>query len=270
MSETTAAGAQASTPGSVRLHIDGRVATLELDRPAKLNALTPEMLDELARHLEEVEATASVDLVLVRGAGHRVFCVGADIGRFADLGPVEMWRAWTALGYAAFERLARLRQPVIAVLHGDAFGGGLELALAADFRVVAEHARLGMPETGLGTVPGWGGTERLVDLVGRTRAKEVVLARRFLDAATAMEWGLANRVVPAADLASAVEDLAGQLLGGAPVAVQIAKQLIDAAADGAPSRVLEPLAGGLAAATADLTEGVAAFRARRSPNFEGR
>jgi enoyl-CoA hydratase/carnithine racemase len=246
------------------------VATLELDRPAKLNALTPEMLHELARHVEEVEATASVHLVLVRGAGQRVFCVGADIGRFADLGPVEMWRAWTALGHAAFERLARLRQPVIAVIHGDAFGGGLELALAADFRVVAEHARLGMPEAGLGTVPGWGGTERLVGLVGRTRAKEVVLARRFLDAATAMEWGLANRVAPAADLETAVEDLSEQLLGGAPVAVQIAKQLIDAAADGAPSRILEPLAGGLAAATADLTEGVAAFRARRSPNFEGR
>ncbi|MDQ6743590.1 MAG: enoyl-CoA hydratase/isomerase family protein [Candidatus Dormibacteraeota bacterium] len=250
--------------------MDGRVATLVLDRPAKLNALTPEMLRELARHLEEVEATASVHLVLVRGAGQRVFCVGADIGRFADLAPVEMWRAWTALGHAAFERLARLRQPVIAVVHGDAFGGGLELALAADFRLVADHARLGMPEAGLGTVPGWGGTERLVRLVGRTRAKEVVLARRFLDAPTAMDWGLANRVVPAADLASAVEDLSDQLLGGAPIAVQIAKQLIDAADDGAPSRILEPLAGGLAAATADLTEGVAAFRARRSPNFEGR
>ena len=270
MSETTAVGAQATTPGSVRLQIDGRVATLELDRPAKLNALTPEMLHELARHLEEVEATASVELVLVRGAGRRVFCVGADIGRFADLGPVEMWRAWTALRHAAFERLARLRQPVIAVIHGDAFGGGLELAMAADFRVVAEHARLGMPEAGLGTVPGWGGTERLVGLVGRTRAKEVILARRVLDAATAMEWGLANRVAPAAGLASAVDDLSDQLLGGAPVAVQIAKQLIDAAADGVPSRILEPLAGGLAAATADLTEGVAAFRARRSPNFEGR
>jgi enoyl-CoA hydratase len=270
VSETTAAGAQASTPGSVRLEIDGRVATLELDRPAKLNALTPEMLRQLAHHLEEVEATASIDLVVVRGAGHRAFCVGADIGRFADLGPVEMWRAWTALGHAAFERLARLRQPVIAVVHGDAFGGGLELALAADFRVVAEQVRLGMPEAGLGTVPGWGGTERLVGLIGRTRAKEVVLARRFLDAATAMEWGLATRVAPAAELETAVEGLSEQLLGGAPVAVQIAKQLIDAAASGAPGRILEPLAGGLAAATADLTEGVAAFRARRSPTFEGR
>jgi enoyl-CoA hydratase len=267
MSESLAGSTQS---GSVRLDIEGNVATVLLDRPAKLNALTPEMLQELDRHLATVESSQSVRLVLLRAAGDRAFCVGADIGRFADLQPVDMWRTWTARGHAAFDRLARLRQPVVAVVHGDAFGGGLELALAADFRVVAEQARLGMPEAGLGTVPGWGGTERLVGLVGRSRAKEIVLARRIVDAAVAVEWGLANRVAPLPGLAGAVEELAEQLLGGAPVAVQIAKQLIDAAAAGAPSRVLEPLAGGLAAATVDLAEGVAAFRAHRSPSFEGR
>jgi enoyl-CoA hydratase len=270
VSDTTTAGEQATTSGSVRLRMDGRVATLELDRPAKLNALTPEMLHELDHHLQTLEAAASVHLVVLRGAGERAFCVGADIGRFADLQPLEMWRAWTSLGHAVFDRLARLRQPVIAVVHGDAFGGGMEMALAADFRVLAEHARLGMPEVGLGTVPGWGGTERLVGIVGGTRAKEVVLARRLLDAATAMDWGLANRVAPTAGLAGAVEELAGELLGGAPLAVQIGKQLIDGAAAGAPSRILEPLAAGLVAVTEDLTEGVTAFRSRRSPAFKGR
>ena len=260
----------AAEHGNVRLAVDGETATILLDRPAKLNALTPEMLQELDRHLQTVEASEPVRLVLLRAAGARAFCVGADIGRFAELQPVDMWRTWTARGHAAFDRLARLRQPVIAVLHGDAFGGGLELVLAADFRVMAENARLGMPEAGLGTVPGWGGTERLVGLVGRSRAKELVLARRFVDAGTALDWGLVNRTAPAAELAGAVDELARQLLEAAPVAVQIAKQLIDAAAGGAPSRVLEPLAGGLAAATADLAEGVTAFRARRSPAFEGR
>jgi enoyl-CoA hydratase/carnithine racemase len=270
VSGTTASGEQASVAGSVQLRVDGRVATLELDRAAKLNALTPEMLHELDQHLQTLEAAASVHLVLLRGAGERAFCVGADIGRFADLQPIEMWRAWTSLGHAVFDRLARLRQPVIAVVHGDAFGGGMEMALAADFRVVADHARMGMPEVGLGTVPGWGGTERLVGIVGRTRAKDIVLARRLLDAATAMEWGLATRIAPAAGLARVVEELAGELMGGAPLAVQIGKQLIDAAAAGAPSRLLEPLAAGLVTATEDLTEGVAAFRSRRSPSFKGR
>ena len=143
MSESLTGGTQS---GSVRLDVEGRIATLLLDRPAKLNALTPEMLQELDRHLATVEASESVHLVLLRAAGDRAFCVGADINRFADLQPVDMWRTWTARGHAAFDRLARLRQPVVAVLHGDAFGGGLELALAADFRVVAEQVRLGMSE----------------------------------------------------------------------------------------------------------------------------
>ena len=256
--------------GTVALQIEAGLATLVLDRPAKQNALTPEMLAELDRHLATLERADAVHAVVVRGAGERAFCAGADIERFAGLGPVEMWRSWTARGHAVLARLAALRQPVIAVVHGNAFGGGLELALAADFRVVAEHARLGLPEAGLGTVPGWGGTERLVDIVGRARAKEIVLARRILDGPTAFEWGLATRSVAAEELDAAVSGLAAELLAGAPVALQLAKQLIDAAADGAPSRILEPLAGGLTAATADLAEGVAAFRARRVPAFQGR
>src|SRR5437867_3226806 len=261
---------RAPATGAVRLEMDATVATLVLDRPEKQNALRPEMLRGLDGHLLALEGSHSVRVVLVRGAGERAFCAGADISRFSALGPVEMWRTWTALGHAVFERVARLRQPVIAVVAGNAFGGGLELALAADFRVLAEHVRVGLPETGLGTVPGWGGTERLVEIVGRARAKEVVLTRRLLDAPTAHEWGLATRVVPAEELEDAVAELADRLACGAPIAVQLAKQLIDAAADGAPSRVLEPLAGGLSAATADLAEGVAAFHDRRDPSFDGR
>jgi enoyl-CoA hydratase/carnithine racemase len=253
--------------GHVQLERDGDVTTLVLDRPAKRNALTPEMLSELDRRIDEVDGAR---VVVLRGAGEHAFCAGADIDRFAGLGPLEMWRAWTVRGHDVFARLAALPQPVVAVVHGNAFGGGLELALAADFRVVADDARLGLPEAGLGTVPGWGGTERLVDAVGRARAKEIVLARRIVDGATACQWGLATRCAPAAALEAQVRDLIDALLGGAPIAVEVAKQLIDAAAEGAPSRVLEPLAGALTAATSDLAEGVAAFRARRTPAFAGR
>lgn len=261
---------QLPVDGHVSVGHDGPVATVVLERPAKQNALTPEMLHELDGRLFELATTSATRVVVVRGAGERAFCAGADIDRFSGLGPLEMWRNWTALGHAVFARLAELPQPVVAVVHGNAFGGGLELALAADFRVVAAHARLGLPEAGLGTVPGWGGTERLVDLAGRARAKEIILARRVLDGETAFVWGLATRCTPAEELEDAVQDLIDALLGSAPVAVELAKQLIDAAADGAPSRILEPLASGLAATTTDLSEGVAAFRARRTPAFQRR
>jgi enoyl-CoA hydratase/carnithine racemase len=181
-----------------------------------------------------------------------------------------MWRDWTATGHRVFDALAGLRQPTVAVLHGATFGGGFELALACDFRVVAAEARLGLPEVGLGTVPGWGGTERLTELVGRARAKDVVLSRRTLDGELAHTWGVATRVAPRAELESALDELVTQLLAGAPVAVQLAKQIIDAAAEGAPSRVLEALAGGLTSATEDLKEGIAAFQQRRDPTFTGR
>jgi enoyl-CoA hydratase len=258
-----------ATTGTVRLAVDGGVATVLLDRPDKLNALTPEMLEALD---DAVAAAAGSDarVVLVRGAGGKAFCVGADINRFSVLSAVQMWRDWTAQGHRVFDALARLRQPTVAVLHGPAFGGGLELALACDFRVMAAEARVGLPEVGLGTVPGWGGTERLTELVGRARAKEVVLSRHFLNADAALAWGVVTRVAPAESLDATVDELIGQLTAGAPVAVQLAKQLIDAAADGAPSRVLEALAGGLTLSTEDLREGVAAFQGRRDAAFHGR
>lgn len=245
------------------------VSTVLLDRPTKLNALTPEMLHELFDCLRTVHDSEARVMVL-RGAGDKAFCVGADIHRFAPLTAVQMWRDWTATGHRVFDALAGLRQPTVAVLHGAAYGGGFELALACDFRVTTADARLGLPEVGLGTVPGWGGTERLTELVGRSRAKEVVLSRRTLDGELAHSWGVASRSAPKAELDVAVDELVTQLLGGAPVAVQLAKQIIDAAADGAPSRVLEALASGLTSATDDLKEGIAAFQQRRDPTFTGR
>jgi enoyl-CoA hydratase/carnithine racemase len=245
---------------------DGHTATILVDRSAKLNALTLGLLDDLAAAAREVSASAA-RVVVVRTAGERVFCVGADINHFAGLSAAGMWRDWIATGHRAFDALARLRQPTIAVVDGLAFGGGLELALACDFRVIAAEARVALPETGLGTVPGWGGTERATELIGRARAKELVLTRRQLTGEEAVAWGLATAVAPKKGLEEAVSQLSNDLLAGAPLAVQLGKQIIDAAADGAPSRVLEALAGGLAAVTDDLAEGVAAFREKRTPHF---
>jgi enoyl-CoA hydratase len=263
---TPGLASSASADGQIRVERDGHRATVTIDRAAKLNALTPEMLDELGAALEQL-AGSDARVVVIAAAPARAFCVGADIDRFAGLTPQQMWAVWTRRGHRVFETLARLPQPTIAAIGGHAFGGGLELALACDLRVLSQDARIALPETGLGTVPGWGGTERVTELAGRGRAKELVLTRRQLGAPTALEWGLVTAVAAAGGLDAAVEQLVEAILGGAPFAVQLAKQIIDAAADGAPSAVLEALAGGLTAASAELTEGVAAFRERRSPDF---
>jgi enoyl-CoA hydratase len=254
--------------GTVDFTLAGTTAVITINREKKLNALTPEMLRAL---LDAVTAAArsGARAVVLRAAGTRAFCAGADIGRFADLSPLDMWRDWTVRGHQAFDAIASLPQPTVAVIHGDAFGGGLELALAADFRVVADHARLGLPETGLGTVPGWGGTQRLTTLIGPARAKLVCLARRPMSAQQAYEWGAATLVAPAAGLDDAAGDLIADLAAGSPVAVSLAKTLIDAAAAGVPARLTEPLAAALTSTTADLREGITAFREKRPTRFTG-
>lgn len=264
--ETAPVAKEATEQVTVEYSADGYTANILIDRSAKLNALTLGLLEDLAAATREV-AASTARLVIVRTGGQKVFCVGADINHFADLSAAGMWRDWIATGHRAFDALAGLRQPSIAVVDGLAFGGGLELALACDFRVIAAEARVALPETGLGTVPGWGGTERTTELVGRARTKELVLTRRQLSGEEAVGWGLATAVAPQAELEKAVAKLSADLLAGAPLAVQLGKQLVDAAADGTPSRVLEALAGGLAAATDDLAEGVAAFREKRAAHF---
>lgn len=253
--------------GTVRLTFDDRgVATLLVDRPAKLNALSLEMIAALHDRLAEIR---DIDprVVVLRSAGDRAFCVGADIGQFSTFNPENMWRRWIADGHRVFRELAELHQPTIAVIQGVAFGGGLELALTCDLRVAADTADFALPETGIGTIPGWGGTDALTRTIGRTRANELILARRRIDAAKATEWGLINEHHPAELLDSAVDALVDEILGGAPVAQQAAKQLVRAASDGATPAVLEALASGFSASTPQFREGLNAFLEKRSPNF---
>jgi len=251
---------------TVTLTIDGHVATITLNRPEKLNALDPAMLEQLAAIAGALESRDDLRAVLLTGSGERAFSVGADINAWSALAPLDMWRRWNREGHRVFDRLARLRQPLIAALNGYAFGGGLELALAADIRLAAAEAEFAMPEVKLGTVPGWGGTQRLARLIGEARAKQLIFSGARIDAARAERWGLVNELVPRAELLGRARELAESIAANAPVAVQIAKQLIDAGGAGA---TLEALAGALAATTADGREGVAAFRERRSARFTG-
>ncbi len=247
----------------------GSIATLTLNRPEKLNAIDPPMLRHLEAALAELERDREVRVVLLTGAGERAFCVGADVNAWAALDPLGMWRNWIPEGHRVFDRFARLRQPVIAVLNGLAFGGGLELALAADLRLAVEGAELTMPEVKLGTVPGWGGTSRLPALIGASRAKQLILTGARVDAATAERWGLVNEVHPRDALSPRARALAEQIAANAPVAVQLAKQLIDGISVGGAGMASEALAGALAATTEDGQEGVAAFREKRAPRFKG-
>jgi enoyl-CoA hydratase/carnithine racemase len=248
--------------------IDGHIATIILNRPEKLNAIEPTMLARLDEIAGELERRDDVRVVLLAGAGERAFSVGADINAWSALQPLDMWRRWIREGHRVFERLARLRQPLIAALHGYTFGGGLELALAADIRLAAAEAEFALPEVKIATIPGWTGTRRLPALIGLGRAKQLIFSGARIDAATAERWGLINEIAPRSELLARARSLADEIAANAPVSVQLAKQLIDGAGDGA-AIALEALAGALAATTDDAREGLASFRERRPPQFTG-
>lgn len=259
-----------STPlvAGLRLAIDGPIATITLDRPEKLNAMTPEMLEGLEAVLDALEADESVRVVVVTGAGDRAFCAGADINAWASLAPIDMWRRWVRLGHRVVDRLDGLRQPTIASLNGIAYGGGLELALACDLRIAADTVKVAAPETGIGTIPGWGMTTRLAVLAGPARAKQMILTGQPVEALRAESWGVLSEVVAPADLQEATHQMALRIAGQAPVAVQVAKQLVDGLRPRVPAS-LESLGSGLTAFTDDAGEGLASFRERRPPRFGG-
>ena len=253
----------------VRQARDGDVATVTLDRPARLNALTPAMLDELEACARALDADAQVRVVVLTAGGDKAFCVGADINEWAALRPLDMWRQWVKRGHQVFDQWARLRQPVIAAINGHAFGGGLELAIASDIRIAAEHAQFALPEASISTCPGWSGSQRLVPLIGASRTKYLALSGERLSAAAALAGGLLHEVVPAAALAGRAHALAHAMAAKAPVALQLTKQLVNAASGEGTAAALEAMAGALAAGTHDAAEGIASFREKRPAVYRG-
>jgi enoyl-CoA hydratase/carnithine racemase len=250
----------------VQFKTEKQIGRIILNRPDKLNALDPEMMGIIDATIDELERSHEIRVLVVEAAGEKSFCVGADILAWTSLSPLQMWSEWIRRGHRIFDRLAQVRQPVICAINGYAFGGGLELALACDLRIAADSARFAMPEVKLGTVPGWGGTDRLTKLVGAARAKQMIFSGESVTAEIAERWGIINEVVTAASLHERVRTLAEIIGENAPVAVQTAKQLIG----NSSGMVLESLAGAVNAFTEDAKEGLSAFRERRSPKFEGR
>ena len=208
----------------VRVEHDGAIATIRLDRPP-MNALTGQGQDELAAAAADVGADSEVRAVVLYG-GEKVFAAGVDIKEMADAGYPRMAADSRRL-QAAFTAVAKIPKPVVAAVSGYALGGGLELALCADFRVAGEGARLGQPEMLLGVIPGAGGTQRLPRLIGPARAKDIIYTGRFVPAAEAREIGLVDKVVPDADVYQAARDLVARYATGPALALRAAKQAID-------------------------------------------
>ena len=249
---------------------DGQVARITLDRPAKLNALTPAMLAELGGAVARIDSDDDIRAVVLNATGDRAFCVGADIDAWADADALRMWRHWVRDGHAVFDRLARLRPPLIAAIEGLALGGGLELAATCDLRIGGAGASFGLPEADVGVAPGWSGTQRLVRAIGPGPVKLMALVGERLDAAAAERTGVVHRVVPAGSALDAALEMTQRIAARGPVAVQLSKQLINAAVGEDTAQTLEALASGVAASTEDMREGVAGFREKRPPVFSNR
>jgi enoyl-CoA hydratase/carnithine racemase len=250
----------------VELTSEGHVARLTLKRGNKLNALDMAMIRALADAARDIEEAPDVRVAILSGEG-KAFCAGGDIGDWGALPPLEMWRSWTRAGHRALEALARLRTPLIVALTGHAFGGGLELAAVGDIRIAERGVRLGLPETSLGMAPGWSGSQRLVRRFGPSVVRRMALAGQMFEGDAALALGLVDEIVEPGQGLARAEALAADISKRGPVAVQIVKAMINFAEGEDLDAPIEGLAGGLTAMTQDLTEGVAAFRAKRAPTF---
>jgi enoyl-CoA hydratase/carnithine racemase len=253
----------------VQFRENGPVAVIELARPEKLNALTPSMLSALEDIVARLDASRDIRAVVLSARG-KAFCVGADINAWSALEPLDMWREWVRNGHRIFDRLAHLRQPVVAAINGPALGGGLELAAAADIRVAEPDAVFGLPEASIATCPGWSGTQRLVRLIGPSQVKFMALTAQRIDAESAHRTGLVQKVVPAGAVLDEALALAKCIADLAPVSAQLTKQLIDAAAGEGFAASMEGMAGALAATTQDAGEGLMSFRERRKASYQGK
>lgn len=202
------------------------IAIITINRPKVLNALNRETLEEFIEITKGLAAKDDIKAVIITGAGEKAFIAGADIAEMKDMKPLDALE-FMKLGHTAISGLEELQKPVIAAVNGFALGGGAELALACDFSFASENAKFGFPEVGLGIFPGFGGTQRLPRLIGKARAKELILSGKMIRAQEAFETGLTNRVFPAGDLLSETRKVAAKIASNSTVGVQLAKAVID-------------------------------------------
>jgi enoyl-CoA hydratase len=247
-----------------------RIAKVTINRPDKLNALNSTVMDELKELFTKLKDDDSVDVVILTGAGEKAFVAGADIKELSAL-DANTGKEFSIRGQEVFNAIENLSKPVIAAVNGFALGGGCEIALACHLRVASENAKFGQPEVSLGLIPGYGGTQRLARLIGKGRAMEMILTGDMIDAKTAFDFGLVNKVVPQSELMNTAEELAAKILSKGQIAVRMSVKTINAAHEmgQAEGQKYEAELFGYCCGTKDFKLGTSAFLEKRKPEFRG-
>ncbi len=244
------------------------VATLTINRPDKLNALNAQVLSELSDAVEMVQADDAIKVLIITGAGEKAFVAGADIKELSTLNK-QAGEKLASRGQQIFEAIETSRKPVIALVNGYALGGGAELAMACHLRVATENAIIGLPEVSLGLIPGYGGTQRLPALVGKSKAMEMILTGKPINAEQALQTGIVNAVLPADEALEYAKKLAATISKNGPLAIAAAIEAVNRAGNANGFAREAVLFGGLCE-TEDFTEGTGAFLEKRKAEFKGR
>jgi enoyl-CoA hydratase len=249
--------------------LDNNILTVTINRADKLNALNRIVFSELNTVLSQLEENKEIKAAIITGAGQKAFVAGADISEFSNLAGKEGMELAKG-GQDIFFKIENASKPVVAAVNGFALGGGCELAMACHFRIASEHAKFGQPEVNLGLIPGYGGTQRLVQLIGKGRAIELLMTGNMIDAATALQYGLVNYVVPAEELLPKTNNILQTIISKAPLAISRCIRAVNAVYDhGKDGYDVEVKAFGECFETEDMKEGTAAFLEKRKPVFKG-
>ncbi|WP_313806155.1 enoyl-CoA hydratase/isomerase family protein [Flavobacterium sp.] len=256
---------------NILIEKENGISVITINRPTKLNALNKATIEELHQAFKAEDADAQTKVIIITGSGEKAFVAGADISEFASFS-VNQGAELAAKGQELlFDFVQNLSTPVIAAVNGFALGGGLELAMAAHFRVASDNAKMGLPEVTLGVIPGYGGTQRLPQLVGKGRAMEMIMTAGMVDANTALNYGLVNHVVPQEELLGLAKDIAGKIAKNSSVAIaQAIKVINDNYVDGVNGFQSEIKAFGECFGTEDFKEGTTAFLEKRKAAFPGK
>ena len=253
---------------NILIEQDDNITTITINRPSKLNALNRETLSELHNAFVEIEGDETTRVIILTGSGEKAFVAGADISEFSDY-EVKEGTALAKQGQKlVFDFIENLSIPVIAAINGFALGGGLELAMACHFRIASDNAKMGLPETSLGVIPGYGGTQRLPQLVGKGKAMEMIMTARMINADEALKVGLVNYTVTQEELLPLAENLASKIIQNSPLAIASAIKAVNAGfKDGVNGYDKEIKQFGKCFGTDDFTEGTTAFLEKRKANF---
>lgn len=253
---------------NILIDIDNKIATVTINRPNKLNALNRETIEELGTAFANLEENEEVRVIIITGSGEKAFVAGADISEFADFDDLEGKQLAGKGQSELFDVIENCSTPVIAAVNGFALGGGLELAMAAHFRIASENARLGLPETSLGVIPGYGGTQRLPQLVGKGRAMEMIMTAGMIDAQQALTYGLVNHVVAQEELLEFTNGIAKKIMRNSPMAIAAAIDSVNAGyVDGTDGYQVEIDNFGSCFGTDEFAEGTTAFLEKRKAAF---